>query len=142
MHSTWFFVNLTGGLASSHLRGTRSAGMENESLEIRQLRLARNQSLFRSVNERVEKVVGSHVAPGPIAFVCECAQPDCASMIELGRNEYEAIRAHPARFFVLAGHVFPEVEKVVEDRPQFVVVEKIGIGGRVAKALHDRPSAG
>ena len=115
--------------------------MSDESLEVRQIRLARNQSLFREVNERVESVLLKFAADGPIGFVCECAIENCSSYIELEREAYEAIRANPTHFFVLRDHVFPEVEFIVDDRDTHVVVEKIGAGGRVAEAAHTRNTA-
>jgi hypothetical protein len=113
--------------------------MSLESLEVRQVRLAKNQSLFREVNERVEAVLLKFPAERrPVGFVCECALDDCSSYIELARDEYEAIRMDPTHFFVLPGHVFPEVERVVEDRGAYVIVEKFGAGGRVAAGTDPR----
>jgi hypothetical protein len=109
--------------------------MVNESLEARQIRLAKNQSLFRAVNERVEKISAQQPSDGPISFVCECAKPDCGNRIELEQGEYEAIRADPTHFFVLPDHVFPEAEIVIDDRDRYVVVEKIGAAGAVAEAI-------
>jgi hypothetical protein len=89
--------------------------MDGESLEARQLRLGKNQVLFRSVNEQVEKISEESNTAGPTGFICECAIPGCGSHVELALGEYEAIRRNPAHFFVLPDHVFPEVEIVVED---------------------------
>ena len=113
--------------------------MSTDSSEVRQVRLAQNQSLFRAVNERVETVAGQFAATAPLSFICECAYTDCGRHIELTREEYEAIRANATHFFVLPDHVFPEVEAVLEDRGAYVVVEKLGIGGRVAAAGDLRP---
>jgi hypothetical protein len=116
--------------------------MSTDSTEVRQVRLARNQALFRDVNERVEKVAEQYTALAPLAFICECAISDCGRRVELTREEYESIRSNPTHFFVLPDHVFPEVEAVVEDRGQFVIVEKFGIGGRVAAAADGRRHVG
>jgi hypothetical protein len=112
--------------------------MSSDSSDFRHVRLARNQTLFRSVNERVEKVVHRFSADAPVGFVCECAIQDCTSHIELARDEYEGIRLNATHFFVLPDHVFPEVETVVEDRGHYVIVEKFGVGGRVAAATDTR----
>jgi hypothetical protein len=112
--------------------------MSSDSADVREVRLARNQSLFRSVNERLEKVAQQYTALAPLGFVCECAITDCSRHLELTREEYEAIRKNPTRFLVLPDHVFPEVEVVVEDRGQYVIVEKIGRAGRVAGAADVR----
>jgi hypothetical protein len=105
-----------------------------DSGEARQVRLGKNQSLFRSVNERVEKIIEQQTTYGPVKFICECANPECGASIELTLGEYEAIRKDPTHFFVLPDHVFPEVENVVDDRGRYVVVEKFGGGQRIAEA--------
>jgi hypothetical protein len=115
--------------------------MPDESLEVRQVRLAQNQTLFREVNERVESILVKFAADGPVGFVCECAIEDCSNHIELTRDEYEAVRTNPTHFFVLRDHVFPEVEVIVDDRDTYVVVEKIGAGGRIARAKDARSAA-
>jgi hypothetical protein len=108
---------------------------DDSSLDARQIRLASNQALFRSVNDQVEELaLQNHAIAGPISFVCECANPECADTIQLTHHEYEAIRQDPTRFLVLPGHVFPEVETVVDDRDHYAVVEKFGTGGAVAEA--------
>ena len=112
--------------------------MASESTDVRQVRLARNQSLFRTVNERVEKVADQFVVSAPLGFICECAIPDCGKTIELTRDEYEEIRLDGTHFFVLPDHVFPEVEIVVDDRERYVIVAKVGVGGRVAAATDPR----
>jgi hypothetical protein len=38
--------------------------------------------------------------------------------------EYEALRAEPTRFAVVPGHEVPDVERVVDRRPKYLVVEK------------------
>ena len=73
-------------------------------------RAARNEEIFRGVNERIEEGAEKHGATGRQPFHCECGR----------------IVAERYRFVVIAGHEVPEVERVVERRPGFVVVEKIG----------------
>lgn len=103
--------------------------------EEREVRAARNQALFRVVNEKLkdinaafEDVVGSH------AIACECADLQCIDTLEIARREYEEIRANPRHFAVRAGHVYPDVEIVVRESDGYVVVEKIGKAGEVAEA--------
>jgi hypothetical protein len=114
--------------------------MPHDSLEARQVRLGKNQALFRTVNEQVEKIATEQTTADPIGFICECATPNCGSHIELAHGEYEAIRRNPTHFFVLPDHVFPEVEKIVDDRGRYVIVEKFGAGGRLAAAVDVRGS--
>jgi hypothetical protein len=90
-------------------------------------RIARNEALFRSVNERVRDLAGSFAVdaePEPVAFVCECGSADCAASIALTIRDYERIRADPAHFFVVPGHEIPEVEHVIERHETYDVVRK------------------
>lgn len=48
---------------------------------------ARNQALFREVNERIEKVNESFGMDGQESFVCECGNPECTQAIALTRAE-------------------------------------------------------
>jgi hypothetical protein len=86
-------------------------------------RLARNETLFRSVNERVEEVV----QPGPneeIDFLCECGDDNCVEKLTLTRREYERVRQDGAQFAVTPGHEIPEIENVVMQDERFLVVRK------------------
>jgi hypothetical protein len=114
---------------------------DSPSLEARQARLAKTQALFRAVNEQVGILSEKHGIADGIGYVCECAIPECAGTIELARGEYEAIRQDPKRFLVLPGHVFPEVERVVDERGRYVVVEKFGAGAAVAESTNGRTPA-
>ena len=107
----------------------------------RQVRAAKNQALFREVNERVEKLNEAFSLLLPVGeFVCECADAACAERIGLTMQEYEAVRAHASRFLVAPGdaHYVPEVERVVEKHERFWIVEKFEDGGRVAAGLNPR----
>lgn len=112
--------------------------MSSRHHDLRQIRLARNQVLFREVNERVETLSESFGGDDLISFVCECSHTDCAAQIELSRDDYEGVRAHGARFLIVAGHEFPEAERVVDERGYWVVVEKIEAGRAVAVAEDPR----
>jgi len=75
---------------------------------------ARNQALFREVNERIAQTGGTVQVPSE-GFICECAHEDCFQPIYLTVGEYEAVRAHPTHFFVAPGddHFVPEAETVI-----------------------------
>jgi hypothetical protein len=98
------------------------------------LRAARNQSLYREVNERVEALNAAfdELLDAGSTWICECADTDCTEPMEFTLAEYEALRARSNRFAVLPGHVYPEVERVVEDHDGYVVVEKLGAGATFA----------
>jgi hypothetical protein len=102
-------------------------------------RLARNEALFRQVNERlkdVSEVLGT-ADSGP-EFVCECADEGCTERIRLSLGEYEWLRANPRHFVVVPGHERADIERVVEHRGRYCVVEKIGVPGEVAEDTDPR----
>ena len=93
-------------------------------------RMAKNEALFRSINERVKDVaprfedaIGG-MAPARLNFVCECGLEGCFEMIPMTRAEYEAVRAHPTRFVIAPGHETPSVERVVRTDGGYAIVEK------------------
>jgi hypothetical protein len=100
----------------------------------RSRRREQNEELARDVNEALER--RQHESPGQRVrfFVCECAQPSCAAPIPVRPSEFERIRSHPRRFFVLPGHEDGEIECVVETHPDCTVVEKYGEAGEIAEA--------
>jgi hypothetical protein len=94
----------------------------------REERLAKNETLFREVNERVAEVAMNFVEvetrSDPVEFACECGRADCTEPIAMTLVEYEAARTEPTRFVVVPGHEQPEIETVVERHPTYLVVEK------------------
>jgi hypothetical protein len=95
-----------------------------------QLQGARTQSLFRDVNERIEELNDERSIDGEL--LCECANKDCVATLALTRDAYEAVRRIPTHFFVLPGHEVAQIERVVLRTDRYVVVEKIGVGGKFA----------
>jgi len=96
-------------------------------------RAARNQALFRAVNERLAEINDAFDALLPLGeWVCECANDDCLQPLQLTHGEYEAIRQDGTTFLVFPeeGHFFPEVERVTEHHERYWVVEKLGIAAR------------
>jgi hypothetical protein len=92
----------------------------------RTVRIAKNQAMFRVVNERVTAWPERQAAPATekLMFYCECADQKCFERVYLTPPEYEAIRADSTRFAVADGHVFPEAERVVAKPDGYEVVEK------------------
>jgi hypothetical protein len=101
-------------------------------------RVARNESIFREANEglraRYAELEPVELSP----FLCECGDERCTRVVRLTDDEYEEVRAHPARFVVLPGHQILEVEHVVERNDRFDVVEKIDVGEDVARTTDPR----
>jgi hypothetical protein len=113
----------------------------HEDVLERQQRAARNQSLFREVNERVKDVNDNfHVFTAVNEWVCECANDTCVERIEMASQEYEHVRGDGTRFFVAPSseHVWLDVEQVTERHANYWVVEKIELGGKIAEQQDPR----
>jgi hypothetical protein len=106
----------------------------------RHVRLAKNQTYFREVNERFEKLAKGFVADGPLSFVCECANTECAVPISLSRDQYEHVRSVPTWFVISPGHDIPAIEDIVEARQRYTIVAKRDGAGAVAAAADPRRS--
>jgi hypothetical protein len=113
-----------------------------EDLDARRVRAAKNQSLLREVNERIERLAeGMRVAPSgnaEIDLACECMDETCTERVTMTIAEYEAVRSDSNMFFVRQGHHYPDVEELVREEPAYIVVRKIGAGAPVAKKLDPR----
>jgi hypothetical protein len=103
-----------------------------------QERLARNESFFRQVNERINEVTEGFQGDQAYEFFCECADPECTDRITLTSEDYEWVRSNPTRFVLARGHIAPEIEHVVERDGDHVVVEKLGLAARIAARLNPR----
>lgn len=102
-------------------------------------RLARNESFFREVNERIDEVAGSLGDDDHrYEYVCECSDPTCSRRITLTREEYEHVREHGTRFVLALGHVTAAIDRVVEREAEHVLVEKVGSAADVALELDPR----
>jgi hypothetical protein len=101
-------------------------------------RLARNEALFREVNERINDVADALGRDKSYEFLCECSDTGCAERITLTHDEYEQIRADGRRFVLAPGHARTNVEREVERADEHVVVEKTGEAGEVAARLDPR----
>jgi hypothetical protein len=97
-------------------------------------RAARNESLFREVNENIARLEGRHgtTAADPV-YICECANAACAEQIAIDVETYSRVRAEARFFFVRPGHQNPELERVVETHADYLVVEKTGTAGEIAE---------
>ena len=109
--------------------------MVSQELDERRARAAKNQSLFREVNERIEELRPSSLFA---EFICECLDEACTEQVSLSVEEYETVRSDPNQFFVLPGHQVAAVEDVVATTDRYLVVSKLGAGKRVALKLDPR----
>jgi hypothetical protein len=125
---------------------TRSGGntmAASTELEARRESTAKNQSLFREVNERIEESAEAESgdrfgSSGFARFVCECSDETCTEWVSLTIEEYEHVRTESDRFFVVPGHHVPEVEAVIAASDRYLIVKKLGAGKRVAEKLDPR----
>ena len=88
-------------------------------------RAAQNETLFRSVNEQIEKL--GEVERGSSrhhGFVCECSDGTCSQQIHLSITEYEHVRSEGRWFAIAPGHLTPEIEHVVHSTDRYLIVEK------------------
>lgn len=106
--------------------------------EARTVRAAENQSLFRTVNERVDELNRAALFSEVAEWVCECADTSCTERISMTIDEYEAIRSSGNAFAVRPGHELAEVEEVASRTERYLVVSKRSPGANTARALDPR----
>jgi hypothetical protein len=87
-------------------------------------RRATTEALFRDVNERIAESAERFDA-SETEFVCECSDPNCTHRLEATLEEYEQVRADGATFLLAPGHEHSDIERVIERRRRFNVVEKV-----------------
>ena len=90
----------------------------------REERVARNETLFREVNERIKQVNVGLATVEATDYLCECGDEGCTDPISLTMAEYEAVRAEPTHFAVVSGHVAPDIEQLVARTSRYSIVAK------------------
>ena len=102
-------------------------------MDTRQQRVAKNEAVFRQVNERIEEVNEAFDADEPSDFLCECGDDNCTEPVSLTLAEYEQVRSNPTHFVIAPGHDIIDVERVIAQNERFAVVEKFsGEAERIA----------
>jgi len=89
-------------------------------------RAARNEEIFRGINERIEQGAEQHGVEAPLPFHCECERASCVETIDIRPAEYERVVRERYRFVLIPGHEDAAIEQVVEREAAYVVVEKVG----------------
>ena len=128
----------SGGLGI-HL--TKEGGASMSTGTDRGRRTGENEALFREVNERLME--RKQDDPGwslPSLWVCECAEERCTERIEMSPLQYEEVRSEATHFAVVPDdeHVSLDVERIVEKRDRYWVVEKIGEAAEIAEETDPR----
>jgi hypothetical protein len=107
----------------------------------REERIARNEALFRDLNERLKEITET-LTPEDDATVlelfCECGSVDCMEKIRVPLEHYEGVRATPERFLIAPDHDIPEVEDVIDRPGPYWVVEKHEEEAQIARAMDPR----
>src|SRR4026207_1108485 len=85
--------------------------------------LVRTQMLPPDVNERIAEAAAPWDGDPP-AFLCEWSDPDCVGTVNLSLHEYEIIRSTANLFVIHEGHEHPDVDRIVQARDGFTLVEK------------------
>ena len=102
----------------------------------RQERLARNEAIFREINERTRSLQERFGPEDPTTayeeFLCECGDQLCVERVKLTVREYEAVRAESTQFVVRPGHSVPRIERVVKENERFTIVVKLGDAAQAA----------
>jgi hypothetical protein len=101
----------------------------------REERVARNEELFLVVNREIEKLEEKLGHSEVLTLLCECSKKHCLDTLDVEPAAYQRVRSNPLLFFLVPGHEDLEVERVVEQTPQYLVVEKLG---RTAAAVREK----
>ena len=102
--------------------------------------IGRTEAVYREVNEAIAQTAGRFDA-GAVDLVCECGDAECTARVTADLATYERVRAHPTQFILMPGHEQPAVERVVERRDDYAIVEKIErTVARIARRLNPRAS--
>jgi hypothetical protein len=86
-------------------------------------RIATTESLFRDVNERIAESAQRFDA-ADAQFVCECADTTCTERVPASLDAYEEVRSDGTHFLLAPGHEDADVERVIERKRSYQVVEK------------------
>jgi hypothetical protein len=89
-------------------------------------RAARNEEVFRDVNERIEEGAQRHGVQAPLHFHCECGRTSCVAKIEIRPRDYARIARERYQFVLVPGHEEATIERIVERHSDYAVAEKIG----------------
>jgi hypothetical protein len=103
-------------------------------------RVGLNEALFRQVNEQIRGLTSTFgTEDGTMTVVCECGDAGCTEQLVVGIADYERIRSDGRLYLIVSGHVFPDLEGVVESHEGWEVVRKReGVPAEVAQETDPR----
>jgi hypothetical protein len=88
-----------------------------------EVRIATTEAIFRTVNERIAESA-ERFDSSEAEFVCECDDRSCTHRLEATLDEYQRVREDATHFLLAPGHENARIERVVERRRRFWIVEK------------------
>jgi hypothetical protein len=84
-----------------------------------------NEERFAAANAQIrEKALSLETTSSLVPFLCECSDVGCTQIIQLSIDAYEAARAQPGAFLLVAGHDDRRVERIIARTDGYVLVEK------------------
>ena len=106
----------------------------------REERVGLNEAVFREVNERIEDLAERfNLEDRPLDLICECGDATCMERITMTHTEYEELRSDSRQFAVYPGHVYGDIEDLVDRRSGYDVVRKReGEAAELAEASDSR----
>jgi hypothetical protein len=114
--------------------------MQNPSTRVtlideRTKRLAANEAVFRTVNEKLEDLNEAFsFATSTFSIVCECGDIACVEQIEISEEQYAELRSDPTHFAIVPSHEADGIEELIESRAGYVIVRKReGLPARLAR---------
>jgi hypothetical protein len=109
-------------------------------MSTREARIGLNEAVFREVNERIENLAETFgLESEQLDLLCECGDPNCSERIVMTHSEYEQVRSESKLFAVSPGHEIPDVERVIDRRKGYDIVEKTaGAPERIAEQTDPR----
>jgi hypothetical protein len=105
-------------------------------------RVARNDARFRESNEKLLAVSQSldFGQDELLPFLCECADLECTTILQLTPREYEQVRRNSVHFINAESHEASAAgwARVVDEFDRYTIVEKVGDAGDLAAELDPR----
>jgi len=84
-----------------------------------------NEDLFQEANEILERRFQVAGIDGAARFICECASTTCMQDVRVDLETFASVR-NQGWYMILDGHQDDAIERVVERREAFIIVEKTG----------------
>jgi hypothetical protein len=85
-------------------------------------RTEQRQSFVRRLNQSAS-VASLGRDSQDIAILCECGRDDCETEVMLSGRAYRNIRRQGSWSVIVDGHELPEIDRVVQRRKAFTIVE-------------------